>query len=232
MEGTTHFRLVEDVVIELLQDPRMKDEITYQAKQIFQGNKRVFGPLSSGKFWEELEVKFPDKTIILLIIYSDATEFYKGVSAHPVFGKMCTVLCTEYTYLTTCWCLLTATLGNIKETTRFKNVAWRLLNMIPPNLKELESTIDKVKLWHLSVGQSFKNYNKTLQEGIHIECSDGTTRNCVIVAAQHQADQPEADSICCCVQVRVLCTQQQIESIVCIIVCIWYFVSQTVWFLL
>ncbi len=75
--------MVEDI----LHDPQLKDAIDYHAKPLFQDGSRVFGPLSSGVFWETMEVLFPDKTIILGIPYSDLTMFRKGASAWPVFCK-------------------------------------------------------------------------------------------------------------------------------------------------
>eukprot|EP00961_Rhodomonas_salina_P003510 48626-Rhodomonas_salina.1 len=60
--GKTFYRPLEDVVYELLQDPRGKDFLNYEAKPIFLGDKRVFGPLRSAGFWEELEKEHPGKT--------------------------------------------------------------------------------------------------------------------------------------------------------------------------
>ena len=85
---------------------------------------------------------------------------------------------------------------------RFKNIAWRLLQLMPCNLKFIKSSLDRVKLWHLSAGLSFQNYNKQLETGTLIECSDGKVRDCVFVLCQLQADQPEADCCNCSVQVR------------------------------
>ena len=78
------YRNFLDVCIELLQDPRFKNCIDYNAKPLFSGDQRVFGPLSSGLFWELQEHLHPNKTVIPVCIYSDATEFYTSVTAHPV----------------------------------------------------------------------------------------------------------------------------------------------------
>lgn len=87
-------RLFEDAVIDLLQDERLKDCIDYEAKPIFMKGTRVFGPFRSGTFWQQTELQFKGRTVICIMVYSDATELYKGVSAHPVFS-MCPshVLC-------------------------------------------------------------------------------------------------------------------------------------------
>ena len=84
-----YYKLIEDAVIDLVQDPLLKDHIDWEAKPIYKHGQRVFGPFRSGMWMEAMEIKFGDRTVIALIGYSDATEFYKGVSAHPIFGKSC-----------------------------------------------------------------------------------------------------------------------------------------------
>ena len=105
IDGKTFYRPLEDVVYELLQDPRGKDFLNYEAKPIFLGDKRVFGPLRSAGFWEELEKEHPGKTVVLAIVYSDETSMFTGVSAHPVLGMYCVhicVLCTQFTDMLLC----------------------------------------------------------------------------------------------------------------------------------
>jgi hypothetical protein len=74
--------------VELLQDPRTQGKINWEAKPLFYRGKRVFGPWSSGLHMQLLQKKHPGKTVINVQLYSDETEFYKGESAHPVFGNM------------------------------------------------------------------------------------------------------------------------------------------------
>ncbi len=74
-------------MVELLQDARLKDYLEYVAKPLYNGKLRLFGPYSSGLRWEQLQQLYPGKTIIQLLVFSDATEFFKGLSAHPLFGK-------------------------------------------------------------------------------------------------------------------------------------------------
>jgi hypothetical protein len=89
MAGTRVFyRLIEDLVVDLLQDPRTIENINWRAKPLFSGNKRLLGPYSSGVNMEMLEKLHPGKTVINLICYSDEVEFYKGVTAHPIMGKI------------------------------------------------------------------------------------------------------------------------------------------------
>jgi hypothetical protein len=66
---------------------------------LFYRGKRVFGPWSSGLHMQRLEKKHPGKTVINVQLYSDETEFYKGESAHPVFGNMYN--CYEHAHVTT-----------------------------------------------------------------------------------------------------------------------------------
>ncbi len=87
-EGKIFYRLFEDIIVELLQDARLKDFLEYVAKPLHNGKHRLFGPFSSGLRWEQLQQQFPGKSIILLLVYSDATEFFKGLSAHPIFGTL------------------------------------------------------------------------------------------------------------------------------------------------
>ena len=122
-----------DVCVELLQDPRFEGHIDYHSKALFNfdsstGTKqRVWGPFSSGLFWEWAEQVHPNKTVIPFIVYSDATEFYTGVSAHPVLGMyvcfvvvfamktgvqwicvcvfVCVYLCVFFVYFDYCVCV-------------------------------------------------------------------------------------------------------------------------------
>lgn len=211
-QGKIYYRNVEDVVISLLQDPRFLGHIDYHFKPIFQGGKRVWGPYNSALQWQELETLYPDKTIIPVVCYSDATEFYKGASAHPTLGMLICILYMFCIYRTCMCCLLcvsvyshtlcAVTLGNIRENMRFRNVAWRLLQLMPANLKYIKTSLDKVKLWHLSAGLSFQNYNEQNETGTLVECSDGKVRDCVFILCQWQSDQPEADCCNCSIQVR------------------------------
>ena len=101
-EQTAYFKLIEQCVHDLLHDPNLKDCIDYNPKPLFTASgSRVFGPASSGAFWEAKQNEHPDKAIILVVCYSDGTEFYKGVTAHPVFGQFLHNLyttCVQHVY--------------------------------------------------------------------------------------------------------------------------------------
>lgn len=91
-----YYKLFEQCVHDLLHDPKLKDCIDYEPKPLFNtSGSRVFGPASSGVFWEVKQIEFPDKAIILAVFYSDGTEFYKGVCAHPVFGMFLHSMCPK-----------------------------------------------------------------------------------------------------------------------------------------
>ncbi len=79
----------------------MKEGIDYHAKAWFNGNTRLFGGSKTGLFWEEMQAKYPDKTIILVLCYSDATQFFKGTSAWPIFGKYHCVLAHAHVHVLT-----------------------------------------------------------------------------------------------------------------------------------
>lgn len=87
VQGKVFYRHHVDIVVDILQDPVLRDYMDYHAAPLFADNKRIFGPFSSNLRWEELQEKYPDRTVICLIMYSDETEFYKGVTAHPFFGN-------------------------------------------------------------------------------------------------------------------------------------------------
>lgn len=87
ISGKVYYKLFEDIVCDLLQDSSLKDFVDYECKPLFKDGERMLGPASSGLLWEAFEFELPDKTIILMVFYSDATQFYKKTSAHPVFGK-------------------------------------------------------------------------------------------------------------------------------------------------
>ena len=88
---------------------------------------------------------------------------------------------------------------------RFKNMAWRMIQLMPSNLKWIKDSKHKVKIWHMSAGLSFQNYNCLLKSGQLVECSDGHIRDCVFVLAGWLGDQPEIDCLCCSIQVCTLC---------------------------
>jgi hypothetical protein len=54
---------------------------------LFCDGRRVLGPYSSGLHMQLLEHQHPGKTVVHVIAYSDETEFYKGETAHPIFGE-------------------------------------------------------------------------------------------------------------------------------------------------
>jgi hypothetical protein len=82
------YRFMEDLVVDLLQDPRLSQHIDWHAKPLFSGGKRLLGPYSSGVNMQLLEKLHPGKTVINLICYSDECEFFKGVTAHPIMGEI------------------------------------------------------------------------------------------------------------------------------------------------
>ena len=87
-ESSYWYKKIQDIIADILQDPLLKDHIDWHPKPLFgKDGKRVFGPFSSGMFWEEKQFQYKGKTVIVFIVYSDATDFYSGVSAHPVFSK-------------------------------------------------------------------------------------------------------------------------------------------------
>jgi hypothetical protein len=68
-------------------------------------------------------------------------------------------------------------------------------------MKNLASSERRVNIWHLAVRLMFKNYNDLLATGLKVKCSDGNTRNIVMVLSQWLGDSPEIGSACCLVQV-------------------------------
>ena len=82
------YRRFQDCAIELLQNPKLQDFMDYECQPLYLNGKRTFGPFRSGLFWEMQEAAHPDKTVANMIFYSDETEFFKGISAHPVFSEL------------------------------------------------------------------------------------------------------------------------------------------------
>jgi hypothetical protein len=123
--GSFFYRRLEDVVVEILQDPRTTGKINWSAKPLFTGGKRVVGPFSSGLHMQMQELKHPGKTVIHVIAYSDETEFFKGESAHPVFGNVAvqrTLACEGPLTAPPAPCALSGTLGNLHEEIRCVNL--------------------------------------------------------------------------------------------------------------
>jgi hypothetical protein len=77
---------------------------------------------------------------------------------------------------------------------RFKNLAWRLLQLLPSN-DRLASSEEKSELFHFCTALSFQNYNRLLENGFLVSCADNKVRRIVIVLSQWQGDQPEIDRL-------------------------------------
>ena len=61
----------------------------------------------------------------------------------------------------------------------------------------------KQQIWHLAAGLIFKNYNKLLEEGFLVQCSNGNTRDLAMLLALWQGDQLEIDSLCQLIHVHM-----------------------------
>ena len=83
---------------------------------------------------------------------------------------------------------------------------------MPTDLKWMKNSFDKVRLWHMSAGLSFQNYDSLLKTGQLIECSDGYVRDCVYVLAEWLGDGPEIACLNCNIQV--------IQLFVCCVSCV------------
>jgi hypothetical protein len=97
-------------------------------------------------------------------------------------------------------CLCAVTLGNIRETMRFSPLAWRLVGMLPPAPKAIKGDkgdpVRGIQVWQEALGLIFQNYNKILEDGFFVVCSDGETRNLATLIALWQGDQPEIEAAC------------------------------------
>jgi hypothetical protein len=89
--GTIRVRRYEDGVIDLVQDNGLGSVKDWRARPMFFNGRRVLGPFSSAMWWQLQEYEHPGKTVVGVIVYSDATEFFKGESAHPIFSKCCSL---------------------------------------------------------------------------------------------------------------------------------------------
>jgi len=83
---------LKEIVLELLQDPSAKDHIDFHPRPLYESTgtstKRLFGPFSSGLWWQNVQIKRGNKvTIACLIFYSDGTQFYKNGGAYPILGN-------------------------------------------------------------------------------------------------------------------------------------------------
>ena len=92
---TFYFRDIQEAALEMLQDPKAKDHIDFHPKPLFneRSGKRIFGPFSSGLWWQIVQVTHGGKsTLACLIFYSDATRFYKSIGAHPIFSILLPIM--------------------------------------------------------------------------------------------------------------------------------------------
>jgi hypothetical protein len=201
--GKIFFRYLEDCIVDILLDPTFKDSIDYTAKPLYRDGERVFGPLRSGTRWEELESKYPDRTIVPVGVYSDGTEFFKGSGAHPIFGKACPrmVWCTLQRQVLTD-ARLAVCVGSIRETKRFTDLAWRLACLLPTVDAPLP-TKTREELWQYGAGLPFTHYNRLLDQDCHVQCSDGKLRNIAMVFFNWMGDHEEVNTACSQVKVRL-----------------------------
>ena len=88
-ECDIQYKRIEDILTEFVQDPYLQNAMEYDSCPLYdmEAETRVFGPFSSGLHWEEQEIIHGGKKVLCVIAYSDATEFYRNCSAHPVFSK-------------------------------------------------------------------------------------------------------------------------------------------------
>ena len=100
-----YFRDVRDCALELLQDPHLKDHIDFSPKPTVVSldgrQQRVFGTFSGGLFYQAMQASDQNgNTIANLVVYSDATSFFKtsNGTAHPVLG-MLSVCCPHIVFI-------------------------------------------------------------------------------------------------------------------------------------
>ena len=63
---------------------------------------------------------------------------------------------------------------------------------------------EKAKIWHKGMGLVFQDYNELLEKGMLVRCSDGNVRDIRMIFGLMIGDQPELETACCCVGVRIL----------------------------
>ena len=116
-------------------------------------------------------------------------------SVHTSFSRL---------FLTSC---TTVTCGNIRETKRFTNAAWRLACLLPQpkiyltGLKRRLHVEAKQEVWHHGMELIFQNYNNLLKEGMRVRCNDGEVRDLQMILGIWAGDQPEIETACCLVGV-------------------------------
>jgi hypothetical protein len=107
-------------------------------------------------------------------------------------------------FLTSC---VLVTLGNVRETKRFTNAAWRLACLLPQARVYLSGitksfhTEKKQEVWHEGMSLIFQNYNTLLKHGMKVKCSDGEVRDLRMILGIWAGDQPEIETCCCLVGV-------------------------------
>jgi hypothetical protein len=63
---------------------------------------------------------------------------------------------------------------------------------------------EKMKVWHRGMGLVFQDYNMLLEQGMMVLCSDGETRDTRLLFGLMAGDQPELETACACVGVRLM----------------------------
>ena len=86
-----YFRHFMSLIIELLQDPKLKEHIDFCPKPFIDAKgERILGTFTGGYFYQASQANCDNSTVIVIVVYSDATSFFKSGntgSAHPVISK-------------------------------------------------------------------------------------------------------------------------------------------------
>ena len=118
------------------------------------------------------------------------------------------------------YCICAVTLGNIRETMRFSHLAWRLVGLLPPAPKTIKGhkgdPVRSIEVWQEALAEIFQNYNKILDEGHFVVCSDGKTRNLATLLALWQGDQPEIEAACGLVGVSFVSCSCSAHTYICL----------------
>ena len=103
---------------------------------------------------------------------------------------------------------------------RFSHLAWRLVGLLPPAPKTIKGhkgdPVRSIEVWQEALAEIFQNYNKILDEGHFVVCSDGKTRNLATLLALWQGDQPEIEAACGLVGVSFVSCSCSAHTYICL----------------